>query len=315
MMEEWVCLKDDEPMMIATVTESGYSNGFITKWWLTECFDPYTQNRAGTSRRLLFLDGLDSHTQIDFLEACWDRNIVCLILPAHLSGVFQPLDVNFFNPLKLAYHKQIDDYQLGSEASRVTKAFFYRWFQRAWAATANSRIIRSAWAKSGLWPLSESVMRARQTTPETRITPVTPITPHNKATSQAMVRGVQRGENSPTTAILKMSKAFERVEAEKVLLEKDLEKRWAAEELDKAARGSNKRTRFPQGQLFDQKYQEDHAQELQARKDAEKEGRARKKRAAGAKWKVKAPNTVESLEAGPSNTVQEDQLLACILCK
>ncbi len=31
-----------------------------------------------------------------------------------------------------------------------------------------------------------------------------------------------------------MSKAFERVEAEKVLLEKDLEKRWAAEELDKA---------------------------------------------------------------------------------
>ncbi len=37
---------------------------------------------------------------------------------------------------------------------------------------------------------------------------------------------VQRGEISPTTAILKMSKAFERVEAENVLLEKDLEKRW-----------------------------------------------------------------------------------------
>ncbi len=129
-----------------------------------------------------------------------------------------------------------------------------------------------------------------------------------------MVRGVQRGEIPPKTAILKMSKAFERVEAEKVLLEKDLEKRWAAEELDKAARGSNKRTRFPQGQLFDQKYQENHAQELQARKDAEKEGRARKKRAAGAKGKVKAPNTVESLEADPSNTVREDQLLACISC-
>jgi len=52
-----------------------------------------------------------------------------------------------------------------------------------------------------------------------------------------MVRGVQRGEISPTTAILKMSKASERVEAEKVLLEKDLEKRYAAEELDKAGRG------------------------------------------------------------------------------
>ncbi len=86
MMEEWVCLKDDEPKMIVTVTESGCSNCFITKRWLTECFDPLTQNRAGTSRRLLFVDGLNSHTQIDFLEACWDRNIVCFILPAHLSG-------------------------------------------------------------------------------------------------------------------------------------------------------------------------------------------------------------------------------------
>ncbi len=52
-----------------------------------------------------------------------------------------------------------------------------------------------------------------------------------------MARGVQRGETSPTTAILKMSKAFERVEAEKVLLEKDLEKRWAAEELVKQPGG------------------------------------------------------------------------------
>ena len=166
LLEEWLAVRDEDPKLIATVTDSGYSNGFTTKQWLTECFDPYTRNRAGTSRRLLFLDGLDSHAQVGFLEACWERNIVCLILPAHLSGVFQPLDVNFFNPLKLAYHKQIDDYQLESDASRVTKAFFCRWFQRAWASTANSRTILSAWAKSGLWPLSELVIRAQQMIPE-----------------------------------------------------------------------------------------------------------------------------------------------------
>ena len=59
--------------------------------------------------------------QVDFLEACWERSIVCLLLPAHLSGVFQPLDLNFFSTLKLEYHKQVNDYQLGSEASSIPK--------------------------------------------------------------------------------------------------------------------------------------------------------------------------------------------------
>jgi len=59
------------------------------------------------------------------------------------------------------------------------------------------------------------------------------------------------------------------VSAKNVLLEKDAERWKAAEELVKVARGSNKRTRFPQGQLFHQKYQEDHAEELSEPRPAE----------------------------------------------
>jgi hypothetical protein len=43
-----------------------------------------------------------------------------------MSGVFQPLDVNFFNTLKLKYGQQIADYAIGSDATRVGEAFFYR---------------------------------------------------------------------------------------------------------------------------------------------------------------------------------------------
>jgi len=48
----------------------------------------------------------------------------------------------------------------------------------------------------------------------------------------------------------KTQKALEQALAEKVLLEKDLERREAAETLDRATRGSQKRQRFPQGHLF-----------------------------------------------------------------
>ena len=65
--------------------------------------------------------------------------------------------------------------------------------------------------------------------------------------------------------------------AERSLLEKDIERRDAATELDQVARSHGKRTRYPLGQLFDQKYQEDHAEELAERQGVE-EGRKRLRR-------------------------------------
>ncbi len=75
---------------LAVVTQSGWTNSFVTLRWLEEAFDPFTRERAGggRQRRLLFLDGADAHTKVDFLEACWARNIVCVMLPAHLTGIF-----------------------------------------------------------------------------------------------------------------------------------------------------------------------------------------------------------------------------------
>lgn len=93
---------------------------------------PSGGSRTVSSRRLKIeqettggccLDGHNTHTQVSFLEACWDRNIVCVILPAHMSNIFRPLDVDFFNTLKLAHHQQVDSYQLSSTAASVPKSF------------------------------------------------------------------------------------------------------------------------------------------------------------------------------------------------
>lgn len=64
-----------------------------------------------------------------------------------------------------------------------------------------------------------------------------------------------------------------------MLLEKNLERREAAEQLDRATRGSGKRQRFPQGHLFNPNYRELYAEQLAERR-REEEGRRRTRRRA-----------------------------------
>ena len=305
-IEEWMATVEKQPRVMADVTDSGYSNSYMTIRWLKDCFDPTTKGRADGQRRLLFLDGPDIHTSVDFLEACGERNIVPIVLPANLSAIFQPLDVDFFHHLKLAYHRQVDDYQLGSKAGRVSKAYFGGWFQRAWQETATSRQIRSAWAKAHLYPPSE-VDKGRPITPDRQDLPGprSPETPHTSQASQAIDRMFRRNEISPGTAYRKFRKGFDQMAAKNVLLEKDLERREAAEKLDRAARGSNKRQRFPQGHLFDSEYAEDHAQELAARKVVEEGRKAAKRRPAQARRQQEASKPVQEGQAGPSTRPEE----------
>ncbi|EIW68485.1 hypothetical protein TREMEDRAFT_69393 [Tremella mesenterica DSM 1558] len=162
--------------------------------------------------RLLILNGHDCHTLVAFLDACWELNITCLVLPAHLSQVFQPLDVNFFRILKETYNDQIDTYQLSTNEHHIPKPFFYCWHLPAWLRTTTTHQIQTAWAKSYLFPLTQinvGLREARPATPPARIIPSTePIT--------------------PTTTTM----------AEKALHEKD-EALWkASEQLDRAARGT-----------------------------------------------------------------------------
>lgn len=131
-----------------------------------------------------------------------------LILPANMSNIFQPLNVDFFNTLKLACHQQVDNYQLESTAASVPKAFFYPWLQRAWTTTANTRQIRRAWAKSGLFPLDQAMMGAMEMTPEPARQRSEPERPRRARTVQAIDRQVQEAryhQSRPSIKYLRRS--------------------------------------------------------------------------------------------------------------
>ncbi|EIW71701.1 hypothetical protein TREMEDRAFT_28153 [Tremella mesenterica DSM 1558] len=307
LMSDWFKVRQDTPIQQAVVTDSGYINSYTMIQWLTECFDPYTVERANGHPRLLILDGHDCHTSVAFLDACWERNITCLVLPAHLSQVFQPLDVDFFRILKETYDDQIDTYQLGTDEHHIPKPFFYRWHQRAWLRTTTTHQIQTAWAKSYLFPLtriSVGLREARPVTPPPQTVPPTePITPTTTTSLSALDRAIRRGEITPGKTSRKTRSGLEQLVAEKALHEKDEALRKASEQLDRAARGSKKRQRYPHGERFDQAYQESHAEELAERRETETAKREGRKRAAQSAKDTHTSKSGKECSAGPSRSV------------
>jgi hypothetical protein len=67
----------------------------------------HTEGKVVAARRLLSLDGHESHHYLEFRELCEENNIYTLCMPPHSSHLLQPLDVGRFSPLKRAYSREI----------------------------------------------------------------------------------------------------------------------------------------------------------------------------------------------------------------
>ncbi|ADV23647.1 Hypothetical Protein CGB_G6130W [Cryptococcus gattii WM276] len=277
LQDSWTSTHDKDICQLACVTQSGWNNSYIMLKWLEDVFDPYTRGLAhdGRDPRLLFLDGAQSHTKVAFLEACWARNIVVVLLPTS---------------------------PIGSGGQRVLKGMFYLWHQRAWAQVATPRQIRNAWRKSGLWPLNKEVMDVDPHTPPPQHAAKVPLTPNNFRILRANNLAVKKGELDPRVALEKTEKALAKALADKALLECELKGFRAAEQATRAARGSRKRQRYPEGQLFDPLYQEEHAGELVVRKAEEEEARRKRRRTARVKRSGTAPNVVRACTPRPTGT-------------
>lgn len=310
LQQEWIATGLPEPHINATVTRKGWNNAYKMKEWLERCFDPYTRDRAHGSRRLLFLDGPSFHLGVDFLEACWARDIDLLVFPPHLTSQFQPLDRNFFATLKLRYNQRVDEFQLGFTRTSAAKGMCYRWLQEAWSQTANSRQIRAAWKDAGIWPLNIDQMDARPVTPPPQMPTTHAETPQTVRMMKSLERQVERGEITAAQAWEKAQKGFEKEVAEKESARFALQRYEASEQLDKVARNGGRRTRIQGGEWFDRKYREEHAQELAARGLHEGEARRTRREQTQATSLPGPSNFAESSTQGASRTYSEREVVA-----
>ena len=74
-------------------------------------------------KRLLIVDGHNSHFSIDFLHFCETNQIELFCLPPHTTHILQPLDVGLFAPLQSYYGRRVEQHlRLTGEA--ITKRNF-----------------------------------------------------------------------------------------------------------------------------------------------------------------------------------------------
>jgi transposase-like protein len=159
--QQWI--PDDEegqnkmaPWQFVT-SESGYSSNIISLEWLQKVFLPLTAT-GWRDWRLLCVDGHRSHVTDDFLALCASNKVWLATLPSHSTHAMQPLDVSVFASLKQHYRRYVDRLALISNADTISKEDFLLCYHKARKEALTTRIIRSGWRKSGLWPVDITIV-------------------------------------------------------------------------------------------------------------------------------------------------------------
>jgi 4-hydroxybenzoate polyprenyltransferase len=139
-------------------TEKGWTNSAVCLEWLEKVFLPLTAPEDPSERRLLILDGHDSHTTVDFMWQCFKNKVHLLYLPPHTTHVLQPLDLAIFSVLKRAYRRLLNmQVHLGlRESTIVGKRMMLRCYYQARLETITEANCKAGWKASGLWPVNMS---------------------------------------------------------------------------------------------------------------------------------------------------------------
>jgi hypothetical protein len=159
LMDTWLDDLNEEDIAYFATSEKGWSSDAYGLDWLNKVFDKHTRAKAGRGRRLLIVDGHSSHVNMAFLDQCDRLKILVLILPPHSTHRLQPLDCGNFLPLSTYYGQGIQGILTDSEgAVSMTKRMFFGVFKPAFEKAFSEENIRSAWAKTGIWPLNPGVV-------------------------------------------------------------------------------------------------------------------------------------------------------------
>ncbi|KAH7563608.1 hypothetical protein BM1_00655 [Bipolaris maydis] len=139
-----------------------YEEAEIPRDWVIAIkhFNAHTKTRVIGTRRLLILDGHESHQSLEFQEFCKENNIYTLCMPPHSSHLLQPLDVGCFSPLKRAYSREVESL-IRHHINHITKLEFLPAFKVAFDRSFTATNICSAFRGAGLVPLQPDAVLSR----------------------------------------------------------------------------------------------------------------------------------------------------------
>jgi len=161
-------------------SKKGYTNQEIGVEWIKH-FDSQTKAKANGKRRLLLVDGHNSHYTRGFLEYARLNRISVLCYPSHSTHLYQGLDVVIFSVLKRAWSKHRDEYERKTGRG-VDKTTFLAVYAKAHLDAFTEANIRSAFRLTGVVPFNPDVIKENMLAPSRQTStnaglPVTPQAP------------------------------------------------------------------------------------------------------------------------------------------
>jgi hypothetical protein len=198
------------PNWVLSVSEKGWTNNEIGLDWIQH-FNLHTKDRSTGVKRLLIIDGHESHDSLQFREFCAENHIITLCMPPHSSHLLQPLDVACFSPLKRAYGNEIEQL-VRCHINHITKLEFLPAFRAAFARSFNESNIKAGFRATGLVPHDPEVVitqldvRLTTPTPPPEADVWRPQTPSNAIQVDQQTRLIQdrilnHPDSSPTTLL------------------------------------------------------------------------------------------------------------------
>lgn len=151
--ESWV-QNDLEGQTIINTSERGYTNNMLTIEWF-EHFERHTRPLDTNEKRVLLMDNHESHDTAPIHRICILGKIDIFPLPAGLTHLLQPADVGVFGPYK-HWHEHVLSREVADGAHDFGKADFMFHLAEIRRRTFRSQTIKSAWKKSGIWPINRS---------------------------------------------------------------------------------------------------------------------------------------------------------------
>jgi hypothetical protein len=205
------------PDWFYTSSENGWTSNNVAIEWLNRCFIPESASSLGVNR-LLLLDGHGSHSQDDFMIACYMSKIHVLYIPPHSSHILQPLDLAPFSVVKSSYRKQIAALSSLDDAAPIKKQSFILLYDKARRAGLSQSVIQAGWRATGLVPynpeqvLASSQVQGRPVTPPAAIRPASILdtvitTPQRSQDLYKSRRQLERSESLSRSTRMLIAKA------------------------------------------------------------------------------------------------------------
>jgi hypothetical protein len=249
------------------ISDNGWTTDQIGLEWLKTHFIPLTSGRTLGTYIMLILDGHGSHLTAEFDRTCTEHKIIPVCMPSHSSHLLQPLDVGCFAVLKRHYGQLVEQ-RIRLGFNHIDKIDFLTAFPSARAMAYKAQTIRNSFVATGLVPFNPDRV-IQQLTIQLKTPTPPPSRSSNTASSCLQTpQNIRQFVRQSTTinkrinerieslnqsqeinqAIIQLSKAYETIANDVLLVRKENYDLRAAHEKEKQKRKrSNKQISIEQG--------------------------------------------------------------------